>query len=282
MGGRDGTCSGIVKTYYDLLELPPDAPLDAIKRAFRREIAKYHPDKVQHLGREFQEIAAVKTAELTQAYKTLTDVTLRAQYDGQIAQGGTPEPVIAPPPPAPPVETSPVRVEPAPPRPTSPPRSATGGMFTQERAGADEFVRKATIMRFRTALAGEFGEYEEVRLDGFEVACIPKAAFWSLKLPPRVLGRFVPAVDAPTLVETWSLAVRMKKDSQRDLCVFLMGPVLAPAGELAAAIADQRRKPMLAGGKLVMVPVSTRDWSAHVPTDAPPAVKSLLGRLKSL
>jgi len=44
----------------------------------------------------------------------------------------------------------------------------------------------------------------------------------------------------------------------------------------------ENRKPMLAGGKLVIVPVSTKDWSAHVPTDAQPAVKSLLGRLKSL
>ena len=283
MGGRDGTPSGIVKTYYDLLDVPRDAPLDAIKRAFRREIARYHPDKVEHLGKEFQEIAAVRTAELTRAYKTLTDAALRAQYDGEIARESTSEPATAPPSPAPPVEPSPSRVESPPPSgPTPPPRSATGGSFTQERAGADEFVRKATVMRFRTALAGEFGQYEEVRLDGFEVACIPKAAFWSMKLPPRVLGRFVRAVDAPTLVETWLLAARMKKDSHRDLCVFLMGPALAPAAELATAIADQRRKPMPAGGKLVMVPVSTKDWSAHVPTDAPPAVRSLLGRLKSL
>jgi hypothetical protein len=281
VGSEDGARSGIEKTYYELLGLPHDALPEAVKRAFRREIAKYHPDKVQHLGREFQEIAAVKAAELTRAYKTLTDAALRALYDGQIAHGETPAPVTAPAPPAPAAEASPSHVESTAPRPVSPPRSSTGGIFVQERAGADEFVRKATVMRFRTALAGEFGEYEQVRVDGFEVACIPKAAFWSLKLPPRVLGRFVPAVDAPTLVETWSLAGRMKKDSQRDLCVFLMGPAMASAGELAAAIADQRRKPMLAGGKLVMVPVSTKDWSAHVPTDAPSAVRSLLGRLKS-
>jgi hypothetical protein len=30
-----------------------------------------------------------------------------------------------------------------------------------------------------------------------------------------------------------------------------------------------------------MVPVNTRTWNAHVPTDAPPLVKSLLARLKS-
>jgi hypothetical protein len=73
----------------------------------------------------------------------------------------------------------------------------------------------------------------------------------------------------------------MKHDRQRDLVVFLMGPTVAPAGELAAGIADQRRRPMPAGGKLVMVPVNTRNWAAHVPADAPPVVKSLVSRLKS-
>jgi hypothetical protein len=73
----------------------------------------------------------------------------------------------------------------------------------------------------------------------------------------------------------------MKPDKQRDLCVFVMGPAVAPPGELATAIAEQRRKPMPAGGKLVMVPVNTRTWSAHIPNDAPPVVKSLLERLKT-
>ena len=68
----------MAKTYYELLDVPPTASADEIKRAFRREIAKYHPDKVQHLGEEFQEIAATKAAELTRAYKTLTDSGARA------------------------------------------------------------------------------------------------------------------------------------------------------------------------------------------------------------
>jgi hypothetical protein len=60
-----------------------------------------------------------------------------------------------------------------------------------------------------------------------------------------------------------------------------MGTAMAPAGELATAIAEQRKKPMPAGGKLTLVPVNTRSWSAHVPTDAPKVVKSLLDRLKT-
>ena len=36
-----------------------------IKKAFRREIARYHPDKVPHLGLEFQEMRGRARAELT-------------------------------------------------------------------------------------------------------------------------------------------------------------------------------------------------------------------------
>ena len=67
------TVDRFVKTHYELLGLEPSADADAIKKAFRREIARYHPDKVIHLGAEFQEMAATRAAELTVAYKTLTD-----------------------------------------------------------------------------------------------------------------------------------------------------------------------------------------------------------------
>ena len=276
-----------MKTYYELLELPPTASADDIKKAFRREIAKYHPDKVQHLGEEFQQIAVVKAAELTQAYKTLSDPTLRAEHDALLAGGGE-SPVQAHTPPAAPAEAAPQTVaqphaRPHTPVPSPSPAAPSGGssIFSQDRAGASELVQRATVIRFRQALDNEFRVYEESPLAGFDVTCVPKPAFFSLKLPPRVLGRFVPSVDAGTLTETWALAARMKKDAQRDLVVFLMGPAVSPAGELATSIAEQRRKPMVAGGKLFMVPVNTRTWAAHVPADAPPVIKSLVSRLKS-
>ena len=54
-----------MKTFYQLLEISPTATGDEIKRAFRIQIARYHPDKVQHLGQEFQAMAAERAAELT-------------------------------------------------------------------------------------------------------------------------------------------------------------------------------------------------------------------------
>ena len=69
------------KTHYDHLELPPTASADEIKKSFRALIARYHPDKVQHLGQEFQELAQTRTAELTEAYATLSESARRAEYD---------------------------------------------------------------------------------------------------------------------------------------------------------------------------------------------------------
>ena len=269
-----------MKTYYELLEIAADASVEDIKTAFRREIAKYHPDKVQHLGKEFQDIAAVKAAELTQAYKTLGDAARRAEYDELLADGGQPvtrsapakaEPAAQPVPP-------PVHAPQPSAQPSTPPRSQ---QFDSERRDVNDLMRRATVARFQTAITGQFGSYEEMGFAGFEVSALPTAKFWSLRLPPRVLGKFVPLVDGKAVAEAWTLASRMKKDVQRDVCVFLMGPALASPTELAVAITEQRKKPVNVGGKLVLIPVSTKDWSAHVPTDAPDACKSILARLKS-
>ena len=272
-----------MKTYYELLELPPSAPVDEIKRAFRREIAKYHPDKVQHLGKEFQEIAAVRAAELTEAYKILSDETLRADYDDQLASGGVASThVHASPPPAAQATHPAAARPPHEPRPSAEPVQPSGSsVFQHERARSNDIVLNFARERFKQALAIEFGEYDDRRLQGFDVCCVPRPAFFSMKVPPRVFGRTVPVVNAAAVTEAWALAARSPKD-KGDLCVFLMGPQVAPPAELAAAINEARRKPMLAGGTLFMVPVNTRTWVAHVPADAPPVVKSLMARLKSL
>ena len=274
-------------TYYDILGVAQTASAEEIKGAFRREIARYHPDKVQHLGQEFQEIAADKAAGLTQAYKTLSDESARVDYDAQLEAG------VVPPSPERPELASQTKEAPARPepreqpasegasRPEPKPSSGRGSMFSKDRAGAIDLVRKAAVMRFRQAAHQAFGQCEEAPEQGFDVSCAPpKGGFFSRAIPPRILGWFVAQVDAAAVRESWAMASRAKKDDQRAVCVFVMGPAVAPAGELGKAIAEQRRKPAPAG-KPVVVPVNTRTWSAHIPNDAPPAVKALLSRLQS-
>ena len=264
-------------SFYELLGVAPGAPADEIKRAFRREIAKYHPDKVQYLGKEFQEIAAVRSAELMRAYKTLTDDSARAEYDEGLGDTAVkPRPSSATP--AADAESSSPR-RPDPVVTASPPRSASRS--SGDRVGASDLVRKAAVVRFRQAVNEEFGRCEEGPVVGFEIACAPpKGAFWN-KVPPRILARFVPQVDAAAVSETWTLASRAQRDGQREICVFVMGPVVSPVAQLARAIADEMRR-QTAAVKVSIVPVNTRTWSADIPKDAPPVVKSLAARLKSL
>jgi curved DNA-binding protein CbpA len=266
-----------------MLDVVPTAPAEEIKRAFRREIAKYHPDKVQHLGREFQEIAAIKAAELTQAYKTLSDESLRADYDAHLkaaqaeaVRAAAPAPSPDPPPTVDRAERS-VRRPPVDDGANAARPSASSG-----RVGTSDLVRKAAVQRFRQALEQEFGQCEETPIPGFDLMCAPpKGGFLSRTLPPRLLVRVVDQVDHAAVQESWALALRLRKDDQREACVFVMGPTVAPAGELGRAINEQRRKPMPPGLKLVVVPVNTRTWSAHIPTDAPAQVKPFLARLAS-
>jgi len=56
---------------YTLLEVSPNASPEEIKTAYKRAVARYHPDKVAHLGKEFQELAHKKLLAIQQAYEIL-------------------------------------------------------------------------------------------------------------------------------------------------------------------------------------------------------------------
>jgi hypothetical protein len=56
---------------YKILGLNHGAQKEDIRKAYTKLAAQYHPDKVQHLGREFQELAHEKFIAIQKAYKTL-------------------------------------------------------------------------------------------------------------------------------------------------------------------------------------------------------------------
>jgi uncharacterized membrane protein YkvA (DUF1232 family) len=56
---------------YEILGVEKDASKAQIKTAYKRLIARYHPDKVQHLGQDFQELAHKKFVAIQKAYETL-------------------------------------------------------------------------------------------------------------------------------------------------------------------------------------------------------------------
>ena len=270
-----------LKNYYELLEIAPEAPAEEIKRSFRAQIARYHPDKVQHLGKEFQSLAADRAAELTEAYRILSDAGRRAEYDRAFAEAGA---TISPA-----ASSAPVTAQhqgsaelhqqtpaPAPPSQDAPP---LGAQFKAERASGDEFVRKATLSRLRQALEAVGGGYEESQLRGFDLALVPKKKLFGSNTNPKLLARFVAQLDREAVAAAWLQALKWGDTKKDDVCVLLLGTALVPAGELAGEIADQRRKSR--GARVTLIPVDARVWNAHMPLDAPAIAKTLMARLKS-
>lgn len=66
--------------YYSLLNIPRDADLDTIQRAYRKAAKKDHPDKSTEVD------ATERFLILTKAYETLSDPELRAAYDQEIEE----------------------------------------------------------------------------------------------------------------------------------------------------------------------------------------------------
>ena len=54
--------------YLRILGVQAKASSEQIKKAYRKRIAEYHPDKVQRMAPEIRELAQKRTAELTEAY----------------------------------------------------------------------------------------------------------------------------------------------------------------------------------------------------------------------
>lgn len=264
-----------MKTYYDLLAVDSAASAEDIKRAFRREIARYHPDKVQHLGAEFQEIAASRASELTEAYRVLMDPAAREKYDaGLVGEASGPPPAGTRPPP--PVESAAAEA--------ARKEAERGGTpvpdsVRQARETISDFVKKATLARLRLALETVDGASSDPAA-GFDAAYAvrPKGGLFKKSEPSlRLLVRLVAEVDAAAIQEAWPAALKALSPGT-TVCLLLMGSGVAPAGELSTVVAGLRRKTRNAGP--VLVPVDFRDWDALFPPETPAVVRSLMLKLK--
>lgn len=56
---------------YTVLGVDKHASQEVIKKAYRQLVNKYHPDKVAHLGDEFQKLADKRFKDIQQAYQIL-------------------------------------------------------------------------------------------------------------------------------------------------------------------------------------------------------------------
>jgi DnaJ-domain-containing protein 1 len=62
-----------IVTPYEVLGVKPDATEREIRAAFHRLAIHYHPDKVRHLGDDFERVAQEKFILLKEAYETLIE-----------------------------------------------------------------------------------------------------------------------------------------------------------------------------------------------------------------
>lgn len=275
-----------MKTHYQILGLEPTADADAIKKAFRREIARYHPDKVVHLGGEFQEMAATRAAELTVAYKTLTDPALRAEYDASVA-AGLPMPHMPAPPPAP------TPAEPDAPSPFKPPTideirtplppRGSPGRFAEERADRDVILRRAIAARVHATVEVLYGKVETPTVRGFDLAMVPvaKARFLGTP-PPRVLVKVVGLADAAAITDAWNTASRARVHvGKSPVVVLLFSRLIAPANELSKGwdTAARQRKAPDSPEELTVMVVDVADWSCRLPSNPSAAARKLAAQI---
>ena len=79
------------KDYYQALGVARDAPVEDIKKAYRKLARKYHPDVSKEPGAE------ARMKEVNEAYAVLSDPEKRAAYD-QVGKGYQPGQEFRPPP----------------------------------------------------------------------------------------------------------------------------------------------------------------------------------------
>jgi len=72
-------------TYYTVLGVSQSASQSEIKAAYRRLLAKVHPDTVSTLSLELRRLAEGATKDITEAYSVLSDTSRRRQYDRELA-----------------------------------------------------------------------------------------------------------------------------------------------------------------------------------------------------
>ncbi|MEO8460583.1 MAG: J domain-containing protein [Dokdonella sp.] len=60
--------SGREPRWHEVLDVPPTADSDEIRRAYKSQIGQYHPDKVASLGPDLRALAELKSTQINKAY----------------------------------------------------------------------------------------------------------------------------------------------------------------------------------------------------------------------
>lgn len=121
--------------HYQLLGVGRSATADELKRAYRQQMARYHPDRYGAAGEVERAYASRRAQRINEAYAALSDFSERAAYNRTLAGGGRPA-------------VAPLRPAPSPAAP-GPPRDHLAELYGQAQAhlSAERFLQAAATLR---------------------------------------------------------------------------------------------------------------------------------------
>ncbi len=73
--------------HYQILNVGRGASLNEIKKAFRQEIASYHPDRFVRANDAERDYARARSQRINEAFRVLRDTKLRENYDNTLQPG---------------------------------------------------------------------------------------------------------------------------------------------------------------------------------------------------
>ncbi len=230
--------------YYELLGIAPSASTDEIKRAYRQQVTRYHPDRYTHTSPTEQSYASERTRRLNEAYRVLSNFRERQLYDR--SRSITPSRQAN--------RNWPPDVETPGPAPAAPASSAVGGdqqatLYTQAQAHlkARRYAEAITVLR----------QLQQINPFYRDSAALLAQAESSQRL----------ALDTDQ---------RRRHDLVRSIPALLLfggGGILVVIG-LFAVILWLRREPMLVAGNVA--PTATATLIAQSPSPAFEATGAML------
>jgi hypothetical protein len=246
-----------------LLGIALPASAEEVKRAYRRQISRYHPDKVQHLGEEFQVMAAEKSAQLTHIYRQLlessgSDEIIEAA--SAVADAGTPS-----------AGATPTAGASAGPRQVN--RAST---WQAVAVGCPSLILGAAVDRVTQSVRWTLPRAEEIPVAGFTLACRTRTdwrGFFKRRPSEAVLLR-APSDPGPAPLQR----IRdLLPGVEGAIVMFdlVLNPLAAGQQEPIGRTPPARREP-----DVFSVTVDAMTWKARVPPHAPEIAHLILERLR--
>jgi len=246
-----------------LLGIALPASIDEVKRAYRRQISRYHPDKVHHLGEEFQALAAEKSAQLTEVYRRLLEANGSDERIDDVAS-----PTATP------------REEPRVEDVSTPPPVNRMASWQAVAAGCPSLILTAAIDRVSQAVRLTLPRADEFTVPGFSGAWKTRADWRGLLKRRPIEGVLLRAPAGGMTVEGQRAPRIRPMVSGVDGAIVIVDLVVGPL-----AIEPQpnsNARPVSSRGErdVHVVTLDAMTWKAHLPPEAPAIAHLILARVR--